>query len=224
MLMLELVGATSGDAPTSVLDLACGTGAISQRVLARFPAARVVAVDADPLLLEIGRRTLGDGDGRLTWLRLDLRDAAWADQVRTHGPCDAVLSSTALHWLSAGDLARVFRRLAGLMRPGGLFLNAEHLQVTGTRGTLSTLAEQLRQTLTARETRPGETWDAWWTAAKAEPGFANLLAERAQVFHDHPDHEHISADFHEAALRWAGFTETGVVWRYLDDAILAAVR
>ncbi|GGP73844.1 hypothetical protein GCM10010185_54100 [Saccharothrix coeruleofusca] len=37
-----------------VLDLACGPGAISSRLLARLPKARSVTVDVDPVLLSIG--------------------------------------------------------------------------------------------------------------------------------------------------------------------------
>src|SRR5258708_4813923 len=48
-----------------VLDLACGPGAISQRLLTRFPAARSFAVDLDPVMLELGRRAVGTFDGRL---------------------------------------------------------------------------------------------------------------------------------------------------------------
>ena len=33
------------------LDLACGPGSISQRLLARFPGARAIAVDIDPVML-----------------------------------------------------------------------------------------------------------------------------------------------------------------------------
>ncbi|MQA16932.1 MAG: methyltransferase domain-containing protein [Pseudonocardiaceae bacterium] len=33
------------------LDLACGSGSISQRLLARVPGARAVAVDVDPVML-----------------------------------------------------------------------------------------------------------------------------------------------------------------------------
>ena len=51
-----------------------------------------------------------------------------------------------------------------------------------------------------------------------------LLAERARVFEGHPHHEHIGAPFHEAALQQAGFSEAAVVWRYLDDSIVAALR
>jgi SAM-dependent methyltransferase len=47
--------------PTSfvVLDLACGPGSISQRLLARFRNAQAIAVDMDPVMLAIGRGTLG---------------------------------------------------------------------------------------------------------------------------------------------------------------------
>jgi SAM-dependent methyltransferase len=47
------------------LDLACGPGAISQRLLERFPQARCVAVDLDPVLLACGQGVLGDMSGRL---------------------------------------------------------------------------------------------------------------------------------------------------------------
>ena len=50
-LMLDLVGDVTDGRPRLVLDLACGTGAISQRVLQRFPSTQVVALDLDPLLL-----------------------------------------------------------------------------------------------------------------------------------------------------------------------------
>ena len=41
-----------------VLDLCCGNGALTRRVLERFPDARVTAVDWDPVHLEIARKTL----------------------------------------------------------------------------------------------------------------------------------------------------------------------
>src|SRR5262249_1034473 len=87
--MLELVGELVGPAPATVLDLACGPGSISRRVLQRFPDAHVVALDADPFLLEIGRRTLGDAGGRLQWIQADLRRPEWAESLRPFAPFDA---------------------------------------------------------------------------------------------------------------------------------------
>ena len=39
----------------TALDLGCGPGSLSARLLRRFPAARVVAVDFDPVVLRIGQ-------------------------------------------------------------------------------------------------------------------------------------------------------------------------
>src|SRR5215211_1608203 len=50
------------------LDLACGPGAISQRLLSRFPKARSIAVDLDPVLLTMGQAVLGNMGGRLRWV------------------------------------------------------------------------------------------------------------------------------------------------------------
>src|SRR5450755_1004926 len=73
------------------LDLACGPGSISQRLLARFPAVRAVAVDIDPVMLAIGRGALGTVDGRLRWIEGDLASADWWE-VLGETQIDAVLS------------------------------------------------------------------------------------------------------------------------------------
>lgn len=58
---MAMFDALAGLLPASfvALDLACGPGSISARLLARFPAARAIAVDMDPVMLAIGRNALG---------------------------------------------------------------------------------------------------------------------------------------------------------------------
>src|SRR5262245_50526841 len=63
------------------LDLACGPGSISQRLLARFPSARCVAVDFDPVMLAVGQGAVGSCDGRLRWVDADLADPSWVKSV-----------------------------------------------------------------------------------------------------------------------------------------------
>src|ERR1700754_1413972 len=50
-----------------VIDLGCGPGSLSARLLERLPAATVVSVDADPLLLGLGRAAYP----RLTFVSAD---------------------------------------------------------------------------------------------------------------------------------------------------------
>jgi predicted RNA methylase len=65
--LAEFVGERS-----RVLDLGAGTGSLAAVVLDRLPEARCVAVELDPVMSEIGRRTIGDAGGRLRWIDADL--------------------------------------------------------------------------------------------------------------------------------------------------------
>ena len=120
--MLDMVEATTGTAPR-VLDLACGTGSITDRLLKRFPSAVSTGVDLDPALLTIARGTF-DGDPRVTFVTADLKDPRWAERL-PHTAYDAVLTATALHWLPSEQLRVLYGQIAGLVRPGGVFLNAD---------------------------------------------------------------------------------------------------
>ena len=166
-----------------VLDLACGPGAISQRVLARFPRAHCVAVDLDPVLLALGQGALGTCAGRLRWVEADLRREDWTDRIGDV-TFDAVLSTTALHWLSDEQLARVYTQLGRLVRPGGVVLNGDRMRFGERLPTIQRVAETVAAGASAEAfARPGgEDWQAWWDALAAEPTMQGLLAERARRF------------------------------------------
>lgn len=127
--MLDMVEAVVGPAPR-VLDLACGTGSITDRLLKRFPEATSTGVDLDPALLAIARGTF-EGDDRVTFVTADLKDPAWAERL-PHSSYDAVLTATALHWLHSEPLAELYGRVGQLVRDGGVFMNADHMIDTET--------------------------------------------------------------------------------------------
>ena len=208
------------------VDLACGPGAISQRLLDRFPHARCIAADYDPVLLALGQSALGEREGRLRWVEADLRDPGWLTRLGEER-VDAVLSTTALHWLEVGDLARLYHQLGELVRPGGVVLNGDHLHFAPHLPTFHTLvaAMQQRQHAQAFERQAAEGWRQWWQALEQEPVLQPLLAERARRFSQHTDDDRAPIlEVHEAALHDAGFREVGVIWRNLDDGVLLAVR
>jgi SAM-dependent methyltransferase len=208
------------------LDLACGSGAISQRLLTRFSQARCIAVDLDPFLLTIGRQTLGDMHGRLRWAEADLNTPAWIEALGV-AQVDAVLSTTALHWLRNDVLARVYHQLAQLLRPGGVFLNGDHMKFAAYLGTFNQVVAMLKtKRYEMAFTQQGiEDWEQWWAAAQAEPAFAELLAERERRFAQRErDWVRAGYDFHKSALYEAGFREVDTIWQYLDNRVLMAVR
>jgi SAM-dependent methyltransferase len=209
------------------LDLASGPGAISQRLLARFAGAQAIALDLDPVLLAIGRGALGTVEGRLRWVDADLASPTWPDAVG-ETRIDAVLSSTALHWLESAQLQRLYHELARLLRPGGLFLNADHMAHPPSMPTLARLSERSideEWTDAAFAARGLETAEQWWDSVAKEPAFARLLAERAARFagKERPETP-MGFDDHVAGLRDAGFCEAGVIWQLHSNRVLLAVR
>lgn len=214
-----LVGAVSGDSAPRVLDLACGCGSISARLLERFPAAQVVAVDIDPVLLRIAAGVF-EGDARVTLEEVDLRSPEWAAKF-ARGSFDAVVTATALHWLEPDRLAAVYGSLAGLLRPGGLFADSDQVGLVNTP-RLDHLAEALRPVSDGT----GEDWEEWWERVARTPEFVELLAERQRRFGGelHPAEFNPAAEWHVEHLLGAGFAEAGIVWRRGQAAVVAALR
>jgi SAM-dependent methyltransferase len=192
--VIETVAALTGKLAPYLLDLGCGPGSLSARLLERMPAARVVAVDNDPLLLAIGRGAYADRYGeRLRFVQADLRDPSWTHGLELDRPLDAVVSTTALHWLSEKVLRRLYAELASRMRAGGAFVDGDDFETLPGAPRLSAAAavlpSRLRPAGARREQAAGtpvEDWSAWWAAAAAEPAFAPLFAERDRRGTGHP--------------------------------------
>ena len=218
--MLEVLVELLPAGPWRLLDLGAGTGSLTRALLDRFPEATIVALDLDPVLMAIGRGTLGDGGGRVTWSQTDLRAPDWTEQVST-GPdlaFDAVVSLATLHHFRARERASIYGDLAKITRPGGLVLNAEGL-AAGSPG--SRLARQFDE---ARR-RGSPPADGWWEAIGADPAFATAVAERERLRDRmRGAGQHSSAEAHCRALRRAGFAEATVAWRYLDEALVVGLR
>ena len=91
-----------------VVDAGCGTGRVTEHLLERVPHGRVIAVDANPAMVDKARAVLGD--------RADVRLADLLE-LAVDEPVDAILSTATFHWVL--DHERLFRQLFGVLRPGG---------------------------------------------------------------------------------------------------------
>ncbi len=208
------------------LDLACGPGSISQRLLHRFPNARCIALDFDPVLLLLGQKELGDMQGRLRWVEADLRDPAWCNLLGEEH-VDAVLSTTALHWLPASTLVQVYHRLGKLVQPGGVVLNGDEFEFGSHMPTFRRVDEYIpkRVTQAIATKRNAEGWSEWWENLKREPCMDELFAERQRRDIEGSHHgSHAIVELHEAALRDAGFREVGVIWQHMGNRVVMGVR
>jgi trans-aconitate 2-methyltransferase len=94
-----------------VLDAGCGSGRVTELLLARLPGGRVVALDGSASMIAQARRRLGD-DARIEYVVADL-----AQPLPLRDPVDAILSTATFHWID--DHQALFRHLAAVLRPGG---------------------------------------------------------------------------------------------------------
>ena len=98
-----------------MLELGIGTGETARRVVARHPNARLVAIDSSQDMLERARAAFPEADLRL--LRLEDR--------LPEGPFDLVYSALAVHHLDGAGKRDLFRRVAEVLRPEGVFVLAD---------------------------------------------------------------------------------------------------
>jgi SAM-dependent methyltransferase len=226
--LIDAVEAGAGRADPLVLDLGCGPGSLAVRLLSRLPAATVLAVDADPVTLALGGAAYADVPG-LRFVDVDLRAPGWEAGLML-GPgrqVDAVVSTTALHWLTAAELRQLYRVVAGLLRPGGLFLDGDHLRLDEAEQPVLARLDRVLEEREDHRRFPdghGEDWGQWWLAVGADPALADPAAERERrALHHHGPEGKLLA-VHVDALRAAGFTEVGTIWQRGSNRVLAAVR
>ncbi|MET8129229.1 class I SAM-dependent methyltransferase [Streptomyces sp. NPDC005065] len=210
-----------------VLDLGCGPGSLGARLLERVPGATVVSVDADPLLIALGRAAYADVPG-LRFADADLRDADWAVGLDLDRQPDAVLSTTALHWLHPATLTSLYVGLAELLRPGGILVNCDELERDRRASpVLSRLDRALfrRRKSRIRPHEDADSWYGWWEEVQAEPAFATAVAERKRRGYDGENHSDLSGAFatHIRALEQAGFSEVGTIWQHGEVRLLCGV-
>lgn len=211
-----------GRADPLIVDLGVGPGTLSARLLSRFPHARIVGVDADPLLLGLADATLG-GD-RFRTVKADLREPNWFDTLKLDRAPDLFVSTTALHWMNREPLRALIETCAAALPTGGLFLDGDHLY----EGAHAPRLDGLGKALTAHRARrmataANEDWAAWWDAVDRAPELAELVRLRAGGF-EHKVHDRPSVHDYLAFATAAGFAEAGTVWQYGDDRIVVAIR
>ncbi|MBB0246204.1 methyltransferase domain-containing protein [Streptomyces alkaliphilus] len=215
---------TGRDRPL-LLDLGCGPGSLSARLARRLPGAEIVAVDADPLLLELARAHHADA---ARYVNSVIGRDGWVEALAPGRAPDVAVSTTALHYLPVPVLLRTYRDLAALLRPGGALINGDHFPPE--ERSCSDLTALVGRRRVERAGGPAaEDWEAWWKAAAADPELAELFERRegsrpsfdAQEGEGNRD---LSVRHHTELLHRAGFRHVTPVWQVGDSVVLVALK
>jgi tRNA (cmo5U34)-methyltransferase len=180
--------------PERILDLGAGTGMLSAFLLDAYPSASLTLFDAAPLMLEKARDSLGE----------ERVEIVVGDMYREipDGPWDAVVSALAIHHMTDDGKRFVYRAVRERLRPGGVFVNAEHLL-----GPTPAMDAEYRR---------------WHEHHARRLGIDDLEWERAE---ERMGHDHLSPLADQLGwLREAGFTDVDCLFKQYGFSVLFGRR
>jgi len=129
-----------------ILELGCGTGELSFKVLYRCPSAQLVAVDYSPRMLQFAQAKIQAAGYTDRWSGIEADFGAWANNPTTTGigtGFDACVSSLAIHHLTDEMKFKLYQQVRENLNPGGVFWNADPIQAESP--TLAELYQGVRE-------------------------------------------------------------------------------
>jgi tRNA (cmo5U34)-methyltransferase len=198
--MIERLMAHLPARASRILELGCGTGNLTLKLLAKYPVAHVTTVDAAPEMtaLTAARARERGLDGN----RLETVTARFEQLSQPAGSFDVVASCMSLHHVK--DKAPLYLRIHGWLARGGSLWFAD--QLLGATPEIQT-----------------EFWRGWLAFCR-EPGHCSeeeiSSLEAHAAAHDH--YEPLTS--HLRLLEEAGFARMDCVWRNFMYSVVGARR
>ena len=121
-MLLQLVPAEERE-DFQAVELACGEGLLAERLLDRFPRARLTAFDGSDVMLNAASKRLARFRDRVEVRKFELGSQAWL--ASAEGTLRCALSSLAIHHLTDEEKRSLYTRIAERLEPGGALLVAD---------------------------------------------------------------------------------------------------
>jgi tRNA (cmo5U34)-methyltransferase len=180
-----------------VLELGCGTGELSRRLLQTLPGLRLHCIDLSPAMIERARAKLAPWGERVSF--------AVGNFLSTRFPegAAAAVSCLAVHHLDAGEKRALFGRLFDCLAPGGTFA--------------------LGDAVTGGSSFYDEYYRRCWVDHMRASGLDE--EEVAGVLDDHERNDRFSSlDEQMRWLREAGFERVECLWKHFLLAVVASEK
>ncbi|WP_066425620.1 trans-aconitate 2-methyltransferase [Anabaena sp. 4-3] len=204
--MLAVITRCLPSRSSRILELGCGTGELSLKLLKHCPDAQVIALDYSPRMLEFAQAKIASAGYGQRWTGVQADFGDWAvnpEKLNIGKELDGCVSSLAIHHLQDEMKLKLFQRIAASLHPNGCFWNADP-----TLPESSTLAEMYQA---ARE--------EW-----ANQQRINLTEVRAKVGQSstqgYSSQDQLATlETHLQMLTQAGFKTVAVPWKYYGFAV-----
>ena len=130
---VEVLGRVDVRGDEAAIDAGCGTGRVTELLLAKLPEGSVLAIDGSRAMVEAARRRFA-GEPRVRVERQDLLSLEVEERV------DLIFSTATFHWIWDHD--RLFENLARAIKPGGRLVAQ-----CGGEGNISRATKATRETM-----------------------------------------------------------------------------
>ncbi|NEU79068.1 class I SAM-dependent methyltransferase [Nostoc sp. UIC 10630] len=205
--MLEVISRCLPSTSLRILELGCGTGELSLKILKRFSNAQVIALDYSPRMLQFAQDKITASGYQKRWVGTQADFGDWAnnpEKLNIGSEFDACVSSLAIHHLQDEMKLKLFSRIAASLTQDGCFWNGDPILPES-----SALAEVYQA---AREEWSVEQGTDL-TEIRAKLGASSTQGYSSQD-------QLASLDAHLQMLSKAGFKTVAVPWKYYGLAVL----
>jgi ubiquinone/menaquinone biosynthesis C-methylase UbiE len=217
-IIVQLIASTQSKV-SKVLDVGCGTGSLMLPILETFPEVEVCGIDFDPTLLVLAEKRLSKFGGRAKLVKADLRKSDWTALAAKK--FDAIVSATALHWFSPVQLNRLYKQFAGILKPGGIFLNADHAGSACREIQKEWEAQSAKKKYKKKNV---DDWNGFWRAYGRVLKI-NVKQYRKKLMGQWVGSENgLPLQWHFEKLKEAGFEAIDCFWRLDYDAVYGGIR
>ncbi|QLE39707.1 methyltransferase domain-containing protein [Nostoc sp. C052] len=204
--MLEVISHCLPSTSRRILELGCGTGELSLKILNRFPDAQVIALDYSPRMLQFAQDKITAVGYKQRWTGIQADFGDWAnnpEKLDIDSKFDVCVSSLAIHHLQDEMKLKLFERIAASLTQDGCFWNAD-----------PTLPESPALAEVYKAAR--EEW-----AVEQGINLIEIRAKRAtSTTQGYSSQDQLaSLDVHLQMLSKAGFKTVAVPWKYYGLAV-----
>lgn len=139
--MLDVLVRCIANTNQQILELGCGTGELSLKLLRCYPYTQIIAVDYSPRMLQFAKAKIEAAGFADRWVGIELDFGEWANnyfefssylKMTIDNKFNACVSSLAIHHLQDEMKCKLFYRIRESLISGGCFWNADPILAEST--------------------------------------------------------------------------------------------